>query len=310
MTFAPTGRVVCIGAANIDRKLTPKGPLRMGTSNPARQHESLGGVARNIAENLAHFGVEVALVTATGADAAGKHLLSRAAMAGVDVGAAIAVEAMATGTYTAVLDERGDMAIALADMDLYEQLTPERVLPLAGPVALAIADLNLPRATVAALLESVQPLVIVAVSEPKIDRLPANLSGLRLLILNHGELQARLGRAIVGDAALLDACREVQAQGAQDLVVTRGDAGVWYTTPAGLGHLNALPVKAVDATGAGDAFAAAVCWSLLASGGDLRLACERGMQLAASTVGSPFTVIPAQAAIHAGLVSNLEQEKE
>jgi pseudouridine kinase len=56
--------VVCIGAANIDRKLRPAAALLMGTSNPARQEESFGGVARNIAENLARLGADVALVTA------------------------------------------------------------------------------------------------------------------------------------------------------------------------------------------------------------------------------------------------------
>ncbi|MGO4465209.1 winged helix-turn-helix transcriptional regulator, partial [Pseudoduganella sp. RAF53_2] len=43
--------VLCIGAANLDRKLRPNQPLQMGTSNPATAEESFGGVARNIAEN-------------------------------------------------------------------------------------------------------------------------------------------------------------------------------------------------------------------------------------------------------------------
>lgn len=295
MTLANTGRVVCIGAANIDRKLTAKGPLRMGTSNPACQHESFGGVARNIAENLAMFGAPVSLVTAVGHDAAGDFLLAHADAAGIDVSGALVLDATSTGTYTAVLDERGDMALALADMDLYESLTPARVLPLAGSAALTVADLNLPRDTVEALLTAAHPLVVVAVSEPKMDRLPADLTGLRLLILNQGELQARLGREVDGDAALQDACREVQAQGVRDVIVTRGSAGVSYTTATGMDHLTAAPVEVVDVTGAGDAFAAAVCWSLLTDGDDLALACRRGMHLAARTVASPYTVIPMHA---------------
>lgn len=278
----------------------------MGTSNPARLHESFGGVARNIAENLAHLGVPVGLVTAVGADAAGDAMLAHARMTGIDTGNAVVLDGAATGTYTAVLNEHGDMAIALADMDLYEQLTPARVLPLAGNAALTVGDLNLPLDTVAALVEASHPLVIVAVSEPKMERLPPSLSGLRLLILNLGELQARLGRMVDGDAALLDACRALQAQGVRDVIVTRGSAGVSYTTADGIAHLAAAPAGVVDVTGAGDAFSAGVCWSLLHDADDLALACRHGMQLAAKTVASPHTVLPAQAGTHAELAKEAQ----
>ena len=43
--------LVCIGGANIDRKLRLLGPLQMGTSNPAAgQLETPGGVARKLWE--------------------------------------------------------------------------------------------------------------------------------------------------------------------------------------------------------------------------------------------------------------------
>src|SRR5438067_1389136 len=56
--------VVCIGAANLDRKLRSSAALALRTSNPASAAESFGGVARNIAENLARLGTQVALLTA------------------------------------------------------------------------------------------------------------------------------------------------------------------------------------------------------------------------------------------------------
>ena len=40
------------------------------------------------------------------------------------------------------------------------------------------------------------------------------------------------------------------------------------------------------------AFAAAVCWSLYQSSDDLRLACRRGLKLAAMTLESDATVSP------------------
>lgn len=285
MTFSQPvrRRVACIGAANIDRKLSALGPLRMGTSNPARQHESFGGVARNVAENLARLGAEVSLVTAVGDDTAGRALAAHARSAGIDMRATVLAGA-SSGTYTAVLDASGDMALAMADMALYEQMTPEMVLGALPAADLVVADLNLPRETVAALIGPVQPLVVVAVSEPKMARLPADLHGLRLLVLNTGELGARLGRDVSGGAGIAAACREVQAQGARDVVVTGGAAGVWFTAGDEVRHLDALPVEVVDVTGAGDAFAAAVCWALVNDDSDLEAACRAGLNLAAQAL--------------------------
>lgn len=286
--------VLCIGAANVDRKLRSMAPLVMGTSNPARAHESFGGVARNIAENLARLGAPTALLTAVGKDAPGAALLADAARVGIATDATLILPDACTGTYTAVLDG-DDMLVALADMALYEQLTPA-AMAMRPHAAMTIADLNLPHDTVAALIDDARrggvPLVIVAVSIPKMARLPASLHGVRLVILNEGELAHRVGHALATDADFAAACRTLRDQGARDIVVTRGALGVFYTTPDGIAHLPAPPANPVDVTGAGDAFAAAVCHTLHHDGADLRLACRRGLALAALTVACTETVAP------------------
>lgn len=291
--------ILCVGASNLDRKLRTLGKLAIGTSNPARQSESFGGVARNIAENLARIGVPTALVTAVGDDSSGRALLAYADEVGIDTRGALRVEAAASGTYTAVLDHDGEMRVALADMAINDTLTPDflatREQQRAG-AALIVADLNLPHDAVASLLTGAArdgvPMVIVAVSEPKIDRLPRDLQGLRLLILNVGELATRVGRPLATDADISAACAEVQRDGAQDVIVTRGPLGVMYTASDGLRTLPAQPADVVDVTGAGDAFAAAVCWTLYSGETDLELACRRGQLLAAMTIGCAQTVCP------------------
>ena len=290
--------IVCVGAANLDRKLRSLAPLTMGTSNPARADESFGGVARNIAENLARLGSPVALITAVGLDAAGAALLAHAADAGIDTGATLKLPDANSGTYTAVLDGGGDMVVALADMALYDALTPAYLdtrATLRANAAMVVADLNLPHDTVAALIAAAGrdqvALVIVSVSIPKMARLPDALHGVRLAILNEGELAARVQRELVTDSDFAAACRALQDQGARDVIVTRGARGVVYTTPDGIHHLPAPAVEPVDVTGAGDAFAAAVCHTLNL-GGDLALACRRGLALSALTLASTQTVCP------------------
>ena len=292
--------ILCIGAANLDRKLRAAKPLVMGTSNPAGAVESFGGVARNIAENLARMGAAVSLITAVGNDSSGRALLAQLDTVGIDTRGALTLDDAASGTYTAVLDVDGQMAVALADMALYDRITPAFLAlrqQQRASASLIVADLNLTIEAIQTLQRDAAQdgvdLVIVAVSEPKMNRLPASLQGVRLLILNEGELAARLGRVLQGDAALADACRELQAQGAQDVVVTLGARGVLFTNAAGeVEHLAAPPADVVDVTGAGDAFSAGLVLSLHGGGSDLALACRRGLQLAALTIGCRETVCP------------------
>jgi pseudouridine kinase len=291
--------ILCVGAANLDRKFRSIATLKLGTSNPARQDESFGGVARNIAENLARLGSPVALITAVGEDSSGRAMLEHAEAAGIDTRGTLRVPGCCSGTYTAVLDDHGQMMLALADMALYEQLTPDFITsrqPQRAAAALTVCDMNLPRDTIRALLDDAVryavPMVVVAVSEPKMERLPKDLTGCRLLILNQGELEVRTGREIHNDDDMLAACRQVQAEGAQDVIVTRGKTGVTYTVNGGIEKLAARPAQIVDVTGAGDAFAAAVCWSLFQGSDDLNLACRRGLQLSAMTLECEETVCP------------------
>ena len=291
--------VVCLGAANVDRKLRSLAALQMGTSNPASAEQVYGGVARNIAENLARLNTPVALLTALGDDSAGQALREHASQAGIDMRGSLRAGARPTGTYTAVLDDKGELIVALADMALYDTLTPAFLAscqPQRAAAALTVADLNLGPDTIALLLEDARrdcvALVLVAVSQPKMANLPAALHGLHLLILNRAELETRAGRPLPVEADLADACRALRRQGALNVVVTCGASGVYYSTPDGLAHLPAPVVDTVDVTGAGDAFAAAVCWSLYQGSDDLKLACRRGLKLAAITLESDCTVAP------------------
>jgi len=309
--------VLCLGAANLDRKMRTLAALQMGTSNPVRSTEVFGGVGRNIAENLARLGLPVALLTALGDDAAGHALQTHAEDAGIDLRGSLHLTNTGSGTYTAVLDEHGEMLLAMANMQLYEQLTPAFLRsrqPQRAQAALTVCDLNLGLESVAFLLDEARaaehnaaPLVIVAVSQPKMAHLPQDLTGLQLLILNRGELETRVARALPSDAALHGACREVLRQGVRQLIVTLGANGVLFgedgTADAAMTHLPALAVNAVDVTGAGDAFSAAVCWSLYHDSDDLALACRRGLKLAALTLASSATVSPL---ISASVLSDVE----
>ena len=284
--------LVCIGGANIDRKLRLLGALQMGTSNPAAGPlETPGGVARNVAENLARLGLPTQLICAVGDDASGRDLLAQAAEVGLSTQGCWVAAGETTGSYTAVLDDRGAMLMALAAMPLTDQLTPELLRKSTAQrlqAALIVLDLNLPVASVALLLREAQnssaPVVAVAVSEPKMNRLPQDLRGLQCLILNRGELQA------LGDPSPA----ALHQRGVLQVIVTDGARGV-VCSQAGSPAQHLTPPDAtavIDVTGAGDAFAAGVCAGLWQQPQDLLRAARLGLRLAALTLQTEATVHP------------------
>ncbi|WP_310390167.1 carbohydrate kinase [Roseateles sp.] len=293
--------VVCIGGSNIDRKLRSLAALQMGNSNPAVSSESPGGVARNVAENLARLGLPVHLLSAFGADAAGRSLLEQAKQSGLDCSASLIAPDAPTGSYTAVLNPDGSLALGLAQMDLCERLTPDFLDQCAAQRAqagLLVIDLNLPAASIQQLLAEAQvegsaAVVAVAVSPSKMARLPADLHGLHLLMLNRDELSACAGIALNNAADLARAHLLLSERGLQGLIVTQGADALWFGKAGqALKSLKPKRVKVVDVTGAGDAFAAGVCAALSQAPDDLAAACRLGISLARLTLQSEHTVSP------------------
>lgn len=119
------GLIACIGGANLDRKARGKQQVRLHSSNPVTIMESCGGVARNIAENLGRLGCNSSLITCIGEDKEGEWIVQETKKHGVDISQVWRLPTKRTGTYTALLDIDGEMVVSLANMDIYDSLTPE-----------------------------------------------------------------------------------------------------------------------------------------------------------------------------------------
>ena len=113
MTHGP--RALCIGGAKVDQVLRLRSPLVPEASNRVRASSCAGGVARNVAQNLAALGLGVDLLTAVGTDPASEALLSETRAVGVGTSRVLRREGMAAGSYTAILTPEGDLAAGFAD---------------------------------------------------------------------------------------------------------------------------------------------------------------------------------------------------
>jgi pseudouridine kinase len=154
--------------------------------------------------------------------------------------------------------------------------------------------MNLPAETLAWLAQrsskGMQKLALIAVSAPKMARLPARLDGTALMILNRDELLAATGHVATAQTDWPQLARQLLQRGAENVLVTAGEHGVWGVQKDAEWHLPALPVEVRDVTGAGDAFSAGVITGLMRAPQDLQAAAQRGLQLAALTLQSEQTV--------------------
>lgn len=91
--------IVCIGGAHLDRRGILRAPLVLGTSNPGAIRTDLGGVARNVAQNLANLGCRVLLCSRVGNDEAGRQVLSQP----LDTSLVTVSDSRPTASYTAIL---------------------------------------------------------------------------------------------------------------------------------------------------------------------------------------------------------------
>lgn len=303
-----TAAVACIGAVHVDRKALAQGPVVMGSSNPVVLRTTSGGVARNVAEDLARLGIDVALAGRVGTDAEGDGILGE--LAGVGVEATRITRAGRTASYTAFIDPYGELVVGLADMATYDAL--DRDWAAALPAAFAnrpiwFLDCNLPADTLAFLLESRPAGTLVAVdavSVAKSPRLGGLLGRIDLLFVNRDEAEALAGIPVHQPLDMCTASYRLLAAGAGSVVVTGGRAGALIATERDLTFLPAPLVRVAEVTGAGDALIAGTLYGY-ATGQPPAAALALGLAAASLTIESIETVNPsltaATLAFRAGL---------
>ncbi len=287
-------RVVVVGGANTDIVGRPFARLLAHDSNPGYVKISSGGVGRNVAENLAALGLVVELVTALGGDHNAVELSVRCERAGIGLAHALVSADLPGSLYIAILDDGGDMEVALNDMRALERLTPvvleERKDAFDG-ADLVVADANLSADSLEWLAHNVgAPLVLDPVSAAKAPRASGVLDRLAALKCNALEAAALLGTGEPRDADELgEAARGLLDLGVERVFLTAGHAGTFYCDAGGCGHVAPPRVGIANATGAGDAFTAGVAAALL-EGLGVRECAAFGTVMAGFALASEHTV--------------------
>ena len=299
--------VVVIGGANIDVKARSAAPVTQQTSNPGRGSMSPGGVARNVAENLARLGTRTHLIAALGRDALGDSLLAQTAASGVRLEFVQRSE-QSTGTYTAILDFDGELIVAVADMAATDSLGPDHISAARDIIATAgllVLDGNLASATLEHALDLAGAAQVRSILEPvsvaKARLLSAAIRADRPLFAvtpNREELAALTDLPARTDRQLRLAADSLHRRGIHHVWVRLGARGSLLSSAASgvngadeATFIPAVPTTVEDVTGAGDSMLAAFCHALL-EGQDPVDAARYGHAAAALTIASPHTVRP------------------
>lgn len=300
MSESTEKHVLVIGASALDVVSRVEGEVRPGTSNPARIRTSFGGVARNVAENLARLGQPVSLLSVVGKDRIGADVLAHTRQAGVDVSRVYTTEKFPTGFYMGVLDGDGYRQFAFDDMRVMQELTESYLLyhaELFEQAAMVFVDANLSASALAAVFglagKYKLPVCADPTSGPLALGLMPYLRQLKMIAPNAVEAGILSGQPFdpADSLAAMDAARYLVNQGVETVFVTLEEFGVCYANAETTGHIPALRTSIVDPTGAGDALTAAVMFALL-NDIDLDDAARLGLSAAALTLRYPGTVFP------------------
>lgn len=296
--FSNAPFIAVVGGANVDIHGLPSQELRMSDSNPGTVSVSPGGVARNIAENLARLGADSRLLTAIGDDQYGQLLLQHGRDAGIDMRHVTTFDSSPTSTYLSILDGSGDMHVGVSDMTIMDSFGPDQLRNHESQfkgAALIIADTNLGDSALAWLSDSFgdATLFVDTVSTTKALRITPYLHTVHTLKPGLAEAEAIAKTKAKSVRQLPKLAGWFHNKGVQRIFISLGDKGVFYSANGTQGIAKLPPVKRLlkNAGGAGDAFLAGLAYSWIEEW-SLEKSVQFGLAAASITMSHKMTNNP------------------
>jgi ribokinase len=306
MLSPPLARVVVFGSVNWDHSVSVEHLPAPGETVIGSGYLAVpGGKGLNQAVTAARQGVQVSIVCCVGDDPAGRLLVEALDHEGISTAWSRQVPGVPSGTALITVAKGGANTIVVASgaNSQLSQADVEVAAPWLVPRAVALAQLEIPQATVEAALSLAKSRGSLTVlnASPAPASLPGSLVGnVDVLVANEGEAAALSGRESPEEAAL-----HLSRVGWRSVVVTLGERGALVLEQGSQpSRVPSFEVEAVDSTAAGDAFCGALV-AALAEGADLQGATCRGCAagaLAATAMGA-LPSLPSREAVFALLAS-------
>lgn len=263
---ASVGYAVVIGAANMDLYGQSNNQLISEEFNIGTLKMSAGGVGRNIAENLALLSTKTIFLSAVGNDIWGQELLRQTQQSGVDTSYCLKLKNQKTSTYLSVHQPDGEMAIALNDMSITQQIDDDYLKAhrnLIENANIVIIDANLSDAALVYLFSLNLPFTMAdPVSLTKAQRLKPYLSQIQLLKPNRTEAKylADIHQSSDDMKAVSQKLHDV---GVKYSFISCGIDGAVINDGKNIDYLSVMNKQNNNVTGAGDATLAALAHGMM-----------------------------------------------
>ena len=259
-----------IGAACLDIKGRIIGDIVAGTSNPGEVRISVGGCARNVAENLARLGLPTALLSVVCQDDFGQTIVRQTERAGVNIDHMLISCDQRSAAYMALMSAQRTLLVGVDDTAATVALTPDYIhdhADLLEGARMVVIDANVPIESAEALLAICRaagvPVALEPVAYAPALRYRELVGAFYLVTPNSVEAQALTGLPVSNPAQGAVAAKQLVNGGVAIAIITLGHDGLVYATADANGYVPAIRVEIIDPTGAGDALAAAVVYALL-----------------------------------------------
>lgn len=257
--------IYVIGGANIDLFAKSDKELIMYDSNPARLDMGIGGVGRNIAENLINIGEDVEFMTIFANDYFGDFLYQDCKNKGFKLNYSLRKADQKTSMYLAVLDHENDMQLAFSDMCIIESLNAQDLKELKRVIQdddYLIVDTNLNLETYTYIMHNFKGIKVSdAISVNKVYKLKDLVDKIDIIKVNLKEAEALIGNSLKDEEDIVCGLKELFKRGAKEVLITTKlgvyllkDNKIYYYV-----HNSYSP--SVNTTGAGDSMLAAYVYA-------------------------------------------------
>ena len=291
--------VLVVGSAVLEISGEAEGRLRSGARQFGTVHRTAGGVARNVAENLARLEIETTFLSAVADDEFGERLIAQSTLAGVDCSHVLRVSQARTAT-SLILRQSPSKATRLDDFKIVDFIDSDYLMEhewLFENAALIVIDATLNEEALDTLFELAALNDVRVCADPTSPLMAARLikyiSNLYLVVPNASETVAlcQLDEPATQRDEAIYTAQALVNMGADIAVVTLGEQGLAYADSSGGGYIRAIHTNVVDTSGAGDALSGAVIFGLL-NGVPIDEAMRLGVAAASLTFESAQTVLP------------------
>ncbi|KAA5547259.1 ribokinase [Roseiconus nitratireducens] len=280
--------ICVIGSANIDLTFrTPRFPQGGETLTGHSLHQGMGGKGANQAVAAARLGADVTFVACVGNDAFGTEAIRQYQADGINTDYTRQDNDNPTGTAAIVVDDQAENCIivipgANASLSAADVRKAAKAIERADAV---VCQLETPLdATLEAFRIGRAAGKLTVLTPAPVVPLPDELLELcDVCVPNRTEIEVLAGRAVNSHDDAHAAAKVLIARGVKSVALTMGGGGAYVVDGSEAVHIPAVNVDAVDTTGAGDAFAAALAVSLC-EGRSLRESAHRASVVAALTV--------------------------